>query len=170
MKSHMQFLTLVLCLGFMTAMVGCAKCIKVKEILPTLPTQQIALKNVIFKAAVLPNGNPADIEVKDYCPSGDGTTEIKIGWSQTDTGPAKYATITFPPAAFGDGPSEVEVTCCHYNRCELRAYDKNGNHIVTVGHPGPQGVSKALKLAGGKIARIDVIGAEIGINEVCYDP
>ena len=170
MRKHKTFFMVMLCLGFAISTTGCTKCIKLKNIPTTPPTQQITHNNVVFKAAILPSGNPADISVKDYCPSGDGINEVRIGWSETNAGAAEYATINFPPDAFGDGPPEVYVTCCHYKSCELTAYDKNGVLVATVTHPGPQGVSKALKLAGGKISRIDVIGAEIGIVEVCYDP
>lgn len=170
MIKHKTVMMLVLCLGMTLLVTGCVKCIKVKNIPPTPPTQQITHNNVVFKAAVLPSGSPADVSVEDYCPSGDGINEVKIGWSQTNTGPAEYATINFPSSAFGDGPPVVYVTCCYYNKCELKAYDKNGALVDTATHPGPQGASKKLKLSGGDISRIDVIGAEIGVVDVCYKP
>lgn len=168
MTKHKTFFIVILCLGLSMLTTGCRKCIQVKNIPTTPPIQEITHNNVVFKAAILPSGNPSYISVRDYCPYGDGINEVKIPWSETNAGAAEYATINFPPDAFGDGPSTVHVTCCHYNRCELKAYDKNDVLVATATHPGPQGVSKTLKLAGGKISHVDVIGAEIGIVEICY--
>jgi len=125
---------------------------------------------VVFKAATYSSGNPADIQVKDYCPSGDGIVELVIGWSKIDTGPADYATINFPSTLFGDGPSEVEITGCHYysDHFRLNAFDKNGNLVSTVDHTAGQGTPQTLTLSGGAISRIDVIGAEIGLGKICY--
>lgn len=150
----------------------CMKCVKIKDAPASGPVAQVQAGGVLFKAAVLSNGTPVDIAVKDYCPGGDGVNEIAVPSSQGGgapggAGPA-YASIEFPPAAFGEGPRKVKVTACHHNRLELRAYDRNGALLSVAIHPGPQHVSKELTLTGGRISRIDVIGAEIGIDEVCY--
>jgi len=150
----------------------CKKCLKVKDVRATGPAAQIQVGDVIFKAAVLSNGAAVGIAVKDYCPGGDGVNEIAVplslaGGGTGGAGPA-YASIDFPQTAFGDGPRMVTVTACHHNRLELQAYDRNGNLVDTAAHPGPQHVSKLLTLTGGRISRIDIIGAEIGIDEVCY--
>lgn len=85
-----------------------------------------------------------------------------------ERGDARYAAILFPPEAFGDGPSEVLVTAFHFNACRLAAYDKNGSMVASAAHTAGQRASQTLTLKGGKISRIDVIGAEIGIQEICY--
>jgi len=150
----------------------CMKCLKVKDVPATGPAAQIQVGDVLFKAAVLSNGTPVDIAVKDYCPDGDGVNEIAVPSSQSGGGTGgagpTYASIDFPQTAFGDGSRKVTMTACHHNRLELRAYDRYGALVATAAHPGPQHVSKALTLTGGRISRIDIIGAEIGIDEVCY--
>lgn len=93
-----------------------------------------------------------------------------IPWSKTDAELAEYATINFPSALFGDGPSEVTITGCHYfsDRFRLNAYDKNGNLVSTAEHTAGQGITRTLTLSGGSISRIEVIGAEIGFGNICY--
>ena len=148
----------------------CTRCVDIKSMSPVSATQEITYNGVVFKAATYSNGNPANIQVKDYCPSGDGVVEVVIGWSQTDTGAAEYATINFPSVMFGEGPTEVMITGCHYysDHFTLNAYDKNGNLISTADHTVGQGTTQTLTLSGGHISRIDVIGAEIGLGEICY--
>jgi len=49
------------------------------------------------------------------------------------------------------------------------SFDKDNNMIDSDVIPSnEQHVSKTLVLEGGKIRRIDVIGSEIGINDVCW--
>jgi len=117
---------------------------------------------------MLSSGNPYHLEVMDYCPSGDGINEIVIGWSKSNVGDAEHATINFPSAAFGDGPSKVFVTFCHFFHGRLKAYDKNGNLVSTLDHTNGQNTLQTLTMTGGKISRIDIIGAEIGIRKICY--
>jgi len=158
----------ILCLGLLILTTGCMECIKVRNIPSTSSTLEITRDGIVIKAATLPSGNTGDISVRDYCPSGDNINEIVIGWSKTNAGAAEYATINFPSSTFGDGPSKVAVTVCHYNSCRLEAYDKNGNLVSTVEHTSGRNVIQTLTMTGGKISRIDVIGAEIGIREICY--
>lgn len=168
MTKHKRIFMVISCLGLFILTTGCIKCIKVRDIPPTSSTLEITKKNVVIKAAILPNGNPVDIEVMDYCPSGDGINEIVIGWSKSNEGGAEHATINFPPATFGDGPSKVFVTFCHFFYGRLEAYDKNGNLVSALDHTNGQNTLQTLTLAGGKISRIDIIGAEIGIRKICY--
>lgn len=148
----------------------CTRCVNIDKMPATPATQEITYNDVVFKAATYASGNPANIQVKDYCPSGDGVVEVVIGWSKTDTGAAEYATINFPSAIFGDGPSEVEITGCHYygTYFRLNAFDKNGTLVSTADHTAGQGTTQTLTLSGGNIARIDIIGAEIGLGKICY--
>ena len=148
----------------------CTRCVGIENMSPMSPTQEIVYNGVVFKAATYSSGNRADIQVKDYCPSGDGIVELVIGWSKIDTGPAEYATIDFPSTMFGDGPSEVEITGCHYysDHFRLNAFDKDGNLVSTADHTAGQGTTQTLTLSGGNISRIDVIGAEIGLGKICY--
>ncbi len=62
----------------------------------------------------------------------------------------------------------MKVTAFHYNKGELEAYDKNGATVATADHTAGQGTSQKLRLSGGRISKIDVVGAEIGIEELCY--
>ena len=169
MAKHKTVLMVILSLGLLILITGCRICIKVRNIPATPSTMQITHNNVVIKAATLSNGNPSYISIEDYYPpGGDGINELVIGWSETNVGAAEYATINFPLGTFGDGPSEVQVECAHYNRCKLEAYDKNGNLISSAQHTAGQRVLQTLTLSGGKIRRIDIIGAEIGIREICY--
>lgn len=148
----------------------CTRCVDIQNMSAMSPSQEFVYNSVVFKAANYSNGNPANIQVKDYCPSGDGAVEVVIGWSKIDTGAAEYATINFPFTSFGDGPSEVEITGCHYysDHFRLNAYDKDGNLVSTANHTAGQGTTQTLTLSGGKISRIHVIGAEIGLGMICY--
>jgi hypothetical protein len=137
--------------------------------LPNTPdTIEIIKNDVVLKAAVLPSGSQRYLSVLDYCPQNDNINEIRVGWSETDSGQAEFATITFPSGSFGDGPKKVEVKACHWNRLSLKAYDKNGNLVDSAEHSAGQGIIQTLTLSDGRIRRIDIIGAEIGIRDVCY--
>jgi hypothetical protein len=51
----------------------------------------------------------------------------------------------------------------------VEAFDKDNNMIAETAIPSNErNVPKTLVLEGGKIRRIDVIGSEIGINDVCW--
>lgn len=147
---------------------GCTRCLDVRKSEAIPRTQQFTLNSVVIKAATLPSGNPSSVSVEDYSSPRDGINEIAIPWSETDTGQAEFATINFPSELFGDGPTEVEVTAFHYHSLRLQAYDSNGNLISTADHTLGQNVSQALTLDGGNISKIAIIGAEIGISDICY--
>lgn len=146
----------------------CQRCIDVESMPETGPTQRIVRYGVNVHAAVLPSGTPSSVAVTDYCPTGDGRRELEMGWSQSDSGSGRYARIEFPASLFGNGPSQVEITACHYNAMTAVAYDSNGNQIASVEHTAGQSTVQTLVLTGAGIARIDVIGAEIGISDICY--
>jgi hypothetical protein len=62
----------------------------------------------------------------------------------------------------------VDVTAFHFNRCKLSAYNSDGALLSEAQHTAGQRVSQTLRLSGGNINKIEVIGAEIGIVDVCY--
>jgi hypothetical protein len=146
----------------------CTRCVDVRNSEAIPRTQQFTLNSVVIKAATLPSGNPSSVSVEDYSSPRDGINEIAIPWSETDTGQAEFATINFPSELFGDGPTEVEVTAFHYHSLRLQAYDINGNLLSSTDHTAGEGVSQTLTLAGGNISKIAIIGAEIGISDICY--
>ncbi len=163
-------LALVACASALLFSTACLKCVRVATLTPTPPVPQITVGNVVVHQAILPDGSPSDtLQVADRFPSGgDGVNEIWVGWSQTDAGPADYARIEFPTGFFGPGPRRVRVTAGHYNSCTLTALDSGGGVITTVNHTAGQNTSQALNLTGGNIAQIDVIGAEIAVQKICY--
>ena len=147
---------------------NCQRCIDVQSS-PAIPhSPEFTLHRVLIKAATLPNGNSSYVSVEDYSSPPDGINEIKIPWSETDTGAAEFASINFPVQFFGDGPTEVEVTAFHYHSMRLQAYDINGNLLSSADHTAGQRVSQTLTLDGGNISKITITGAEIGINDICY--
>ena len=151
----------------------CRRCAEIPAEPETPPTQSLSINGVQFNAALLASGSPSSIAVTDYClPNDGGRREVKVSWSGSDTGSGRFASIEFPAALFGDGPSSVEVTGCHTHMqgLQLKAYDKNGNLLDDVQHTLGQGTPQVLGLGGGSIARIDIIGQEIGIGDVCYSP
>ena len=148
----------------------CQRCAEISSEQEIAPTQSITINGVVFTAATLPDGSPSSITVTDYCPRNEGKRELKVDGSQSSSGSAQYASITFPQNLFGDGPSSVEVTGCHYNQLRLKAYDKNNNLMADVQHTAGQNTLQTLNLSGGKISRIDIIGTEIGIRDICYRP
>lgn len=166
MKYLRFILVIVLALPFLFFFQGCT-CLDIKNMPPVSNTDQIVYKNVVIKAGKIPNGDTVFISLADYCPV-DGINEITIPWSETDTGAAEFASINFPAESFGDGPSKVQVNAAHYNQCILKAYDIDNNLVSTVNHTAGQGVLQVLTLSGGKISRIDILGAEIGIRDICY--
>jgi hypothetical protein len=143
-------------------------CLNAQKLQPTSGTNMITERNVEIRAATLPGGTPAPLEVKDYCPTDDVAQKLVVGWSETDAGTAEYASITFPSQHFGAGPESVEVVLCHYKDCSLTAYDAGGTQIASVEHTAGQNVNQTLTLTGGAIRRIDIVGAEIGITSVCW--
>ncbi len=123
----------------------------------------------MLEAATLASGSRSKVSVTDYCPH-DAVPEVKVPWSQASGGGAAHARILFPAATFGEGAAAVQVTGCHYNALTLEAYDRNGAVLATATHAAGQGRLQTLTLGGGKIASIEVIGAEIGLRDVCWAP
>lgn len=163
-KSGYYFMTGVFVLLFMS---GC--CARINQLPAAAGSPEIEKNNVVFKGGKSQTGAVQMISVEVYCPAGDGTNDIKIGWAGTSSGSGELASINFPEEHFGDGPSKVEIKACHHNSMRVEAFDKDNNMIDDAAIPSnEQHVSKTLVLEGGKIRRIDVIGAEIGINDVCW--
>jgi hypothetical protein len=167
MGKRKAFLYLAAGMVLLLPLMGCA-CLKIRDMPPTADRDQIVKNNVVVEAAVLPGGDTVSLSIEDYCPRNEGKNELKVSWSQTDSGNAEYATILFPEQEFGDGPSKVHVFICHYNSCTLKAYDEDGNLLSTAVHEAGQNTVQRLTLSGGKIRKIEIIGAEIGIRDICY--
>jgi hypothetical protein len=148
----------------------CSRCIELPLEPETGPTQSLTINGIEFTAAVLPNGDPSSIAITNYCPMDDGNKELKIGWSQSNADNGKFAAIVFTEEQFGDGVSSVEINACRHNSLTFRAYDKNSNLIAEVPHTAGQHTLQSLTISGGSIARIDVVGAEIGISSICAIP
>jgi hypothetical protein len=148
---------------------GCVHCISTSGLAPISPTQQFTIDNVKFHSAILPSGNAANISVEDYTlPTPDGKNEIKVGWSQTNTGGAEFARLEFPQAEFAEGVDSLVVSGFHYNSFGIEAFDRDGNNLGHVDATTQQRIGQDLSVPGNRIARIEVIGAEIGITKVCY--
>ena len=156
-------------LGALTMLFVSGCCVNIKEIPATAQTPEIEKNKVVFKGGKSQNGTIQEISVEDYCPAGDGTHDIKIGWAGTSSGSGEYASINFPETDFGDGPSKVEIKACHHHSMRVEAFDKDNNLVADAAiASNEQHVTKTLILEGGNIRRIDVIGSEIGINDVCW--
>ncbi len=155
--------------GVLTLLFIAGCCANIKQMPAAAGTPEIEKNNVVFKGGKSQSGAVQMISVEVYCPAGDGTNDIKIAWAGTSSGSGEFASINFPEADFGDGPSKVEIKACHHNSMRVEAFDKNNNMIDDAAIPSnEQHVSKTLVLEGGNIRRIDVIGSEIGINDVCW--
>ncbi len=141
--------------------------------LPTgLTAPEIVVDRVVFRAGVVPAGTVIDLFVDDnFDFGGNGVNEINVPWSQVDApAPARFAKILFPPADFGVGPMNVEVKGAHLNALELRAYDRFGVLVDVRAHTLGPDVFEWLPLTSATgIRRIDIVGAEIGIEELCYE-
>ncbi len=131
----------------------------------------IQVDEVLFYRAILPTGGVVAPVVRDrFAPGADGIAEIDFDWSQTNSGGAQYAFIYFPAPKFGTGPHKVTITAAHTNACEFIAYDATGAVVANAIHPGPQDAWQTLTLfSAAGIRRIDIVGAEIGIQELCYE-
>jgi len=146
----------------------CARCADIRSQTTVPESPEITVNGVRFKSARRSNGEIIGVSVEDYSFPRDGINEVKIGASQSNQGGAEFAVIYFPPELFGLGPHEVNVTAFHYNSCKLRAFNAEGSLLSEAQHTAGQRVNQTLRLSGGNIARIEVIGAEIGIVDVCY--
>lgn len=155
MSKRATLLLLASCVLACLFSTACVECVGVSGLAAGPPVPQIAVGGVIVERATLPDGSPSDtLQVADRFPSGgDGVNEIWVGWSETEAGPADFASIEFPTGAFGPGPRRVVISAGHYNSCGLRAVDAGGAPIVTVNHTAGQNTSQTLTLSGGNIAR-----------------
>lgn len=166
MNKNKSLIQIGIPLALALALSGCGTtCLDSKNLQPIAETQQITQKNIVITAATLPNGNPSPLSVKQYCPDGEKVNKIVVGWSKTSVKPAN---IEFPAATFGNGPSNVEMSACHYNSLGLKAYDKDGKFLSQAQHTAGQNTLQTLKLNNGQIRRVDISGAEIGIRKICY--
>lgn len=163
-KSGTYFMIGVFALLFVS---GC--CARISQMPAAAGTPEIEKNNVVFKGGKSQTGTVQMISVQVYCPTGDNTNDIKIGWAGTSSGSGEYASINFPEAHFGDGPSKVEIKACHHHSMRVEAFDKDNNMVDDAAiASNDQHVSRTLVLEGANIRRIDVIGSEIGINDVCW--
>ncbi len=144
------------------------RCLGIKEMAATPPSPEVSRYGVVVKAAVLPSTTPSSVSVEDYSSPHDGANEIKVGWSETNAAPARFAFIEFPSAQFGNGPREVVITAFHYKSCRFDAYGPSGPVIASASHTAGQKTPQTLHLHGSGISRIDIVGAEIGLQEICY--
>jgi Tol biopolymer transport system component len=151
---------------------NCQRCAEVADEQETSSSQILTINGVQLKAAVFASGSSSSISITDYCVRNEGKRELKVGWSGSASGNGRFASIEFPAGLFGDGPTSVEVTGCHTHNqgLQLKAYDRNGNLLSSATHTSGQATFQLLQLSGGNIARVDVIGQEIGIKDICYTP
>jgi hypothetical protein len=168
MRRNAKAIVTSLSLGVLAFASGCVKCIDVKGMPEAPPQTEIVRKGVVVKAAIQSSGDPGILSVEDYTlPYGDGVREIKVGGSEP--GVASHASINFPRDQFGAGPAKVEVKAFHYNNLRLEAYDADGRLVDSAEHTAGQDVTQTLTLGGGPISRVDIIGTEIGIVDICYE-
>lgn len=147
----------------------CMRCMNIAEMFPTAAVQEIRHNDVVIKAAVYSSGSPGTVQVKDYTsPYPDGTNEVTIDASSTNTGSAEYASINFPEQVAGGGLSRVEVTGFTYGSFRMEAHDATGALVTSAAHTAGQSAVQTVQLSGAGITRVDVIGSEIGINRICY--
>jgi hypothetical protein len=146
----------------------CTRCAGIRSQSPAPESPELTVNGLRFKTAKLSNGAISGVSIEDYSYPRDGINEVKVGWSESDYGSAEFALIYFPPELYGPGPREVDVTAFHYNRCKLRAYNAEGTLLSEAQHTAGQRVNQTLRLAGGNISKIEVIGAELCIVDVCY--
>lgn len=146
----------------------CLRCLAIREMPAGPPSAEVSRYGVVVEAAVLPSGMPSSVAVEDYSSPHDGITEVKVGWSETNAAPARYAAIVFPSDQFGSGPREVVITAFHYRSCRFDAYGPIGPVVASASHTAGQNTSQTLRLHASGISRIDVVGAEIGLQEICY--
>lgn len=127
------------------------------------------LLNARFHAAELPNGKPALVTVGDHYPGetgGDGVTDVLIPWSEAGDG--KPARLIFSKGTIGT-PTLVKVTCAHFQKCRVRAFDPLGNLVDDKKHILGKDKTKTFtfKAPTVGIKRIEFIGAEIVMTELC---
>jgi hypothetical protein len=146
----------------------CVRCADIRSQTPVPKSAELTVHGVRLKSARLSSGEITGVSIEDYSYPRDGVNEIKVGWSESDSGNAEFALIYFPQELYGPGPREVDVTAFHFNRCKLRAYNAEGTLLSEAQHTAGQRVNQTLRLSGGNIYKIEVIGAEIGIVDVCY--
>jgi FlgD Ig-like domain len=148
-----------------------SKCIDIPGLPLGLTASVLNVDEVLFYRAILPTGASVDPVVRDrFAPGADGVAEINFDWSQTNSGGAQFAFIYFPATKFGTGPNKVEITVAHTNQADFVAYDATGAAVANAVHPGPQDAWRTLVLTSATgIRRIDIIGAELGIQQLCYD-
>jgi hypothetical protein len=155
---------------FLACLYGCEDivCTDIRSQSAVPASAELTVNGVRFKSAKLPNGTVTGVSIEDYSYPRDGINEVKVGWSESDNGGAEFALIYFPPELFGRGPREVDVTAFHYYHCKVKAYNAEGVLLSEAQHTAGQRVNQTLRLSGGNIFKIEVIGAEIGIVDVCY--
>lgn len=146
----------------------CVRCADIRNQTPVPESPELTVNGVRFQSARISSGEITGVSIEDYSYPRDSINEVKVGWSESDSGNAEFALIYFLPELYGPGPHEVDVTAFHYNRCKLRAYNAEGMLLSEAQHTAGQRVNQTLRLTGGSISKIEVIGAEIGIVDVCY--
>lgn len=140
------------------------ECIYFKEL--TTPKEEIYVDGLIIKGGGYKDQiQPVEI-THHYGLSKNNTPKLRIGWS----GEEINSSITFSKEEFPEAPTKVLLSCLHSNSLYLEAYDEDGNEIDNTKHQRGQKKAEVLELSGNDkgIRRIDIIGAEILIDSVCY--
>lgn len=149
-----------------------ALCINISGAKKAKNRKKIVIDNVVFSAAILPSGNPTYITVGDRYPDpGDGKNEVFIGWSENEGNNGKYAAIHFPTDKFPDAPDKVAIKCLYWNDrgVTLVAYDGHGKKLGSAKHTSQQDKLITLTLSYPGIRKIEIIGSEILITELCLE-
>ncbi|MBD3266655.1 hypothetical protein GF373_08295 [bacterium] len=127
----------------------------------------IDISPVHIEAAVLPDGEVADLSIRDC--DNDGNLDMVIPWSESNANPS--AMIEFDDQACPNGlPREVELTLTHGTAVEFQAVDVFGNVVDTVSDSGsdPTQVQTLKLISFSGIQRILVNGAEICLKKICW--
>ncbi|MEW5922821.1 MAG: hypothetical protein AB1746_02425 [Candidatus Zixiibacteriota bacterium] len=145
----------------------------IHKIPPVSPQTRIDHDGIIFNSGRRPSGNDAFLHITENYPNlNNGEKIFEVDWSKSQTGKARYATITFAEYKFGQGPNKVIIKCTHQDKLLLKAYTKNnGDHhyVDQAVHSNGAGNLQSLLLCGENIRKIEIIGSKIALFELTYE-
>jgi len=124
---------------------------------------QLVRAGVEFNAARDASGNLIPISAFDA----DQNGAVEIVFSESNVS-GILASIVFPSARFGPGPTQVWITASTEDSLSFRAFDPNGVLLSSAIDTVQNDFVQTFRLAGGAIRRIDLIGQNFFISELSY--
>ncbi len=133
----------------------------------TTGLSEVTLGPVTIREALLPDGTPVPLNVRDC--DGDGILDVEVPWSESNA--TRLAVIEFADTVCdGEAPKVVDLIVAHGTAIKFMAYDDDGVVMDDVSDSGsdPTVIQTLTLDSETGIRKIEIEGAELCILDICW--